>query len=173
ASRARCGCPAGWPWSGSSTSVATCGPSTRATTCSSVAARATSASGSWTEPGPSPTSPRRSDPGSPPARLRPDGASDIVPGVGEQPAARDTGVRGDRRWGTIPNLARSAAERFGADEAIVDGDVRLTFADLWADARRAGRAFVAAGVEPGDRVAIWAPNVHEWVVALLGLQAAG
>jgi len=96
-----------------------------------------------------------------------------VPGVGEQPAARDTGVRGDRRWGTIPNLARSAAERFGADEAIVDGDVHLTFADLWADARRAGRAFVAAGVEPGDRVAIWAPNVHEWVVALLGLQAAG
>ena len=34
-------------------------------------------------------------------------------------------------------------------------------------------AFVAAGIEPGDRVAIWAPNCWEWVVALLGLQSAG
>jgi acyl-CoA synthetase (AMP-forming)/AMP-acid ligase II len=88
-------------------------------------------------------------------------------------AARDTGVRGDLEWGTIPNLARAAAARFGDEEAIVDGDVRLTFTDLWAAARRAGRAFVAAGIDAGDRVAIWSPNVHEWVVALLGLQAAG
>ncbi|MGV3759676.1 MAG: FadD3 family acyl-CoA ligase [Actinomycetota bacterium] len=86
---------------------------------------------------------------------------------------RDTGVRGDLEWGTIPNLARSAAERFGDDEAVVDGDVRLGFAGLWSAAERAGRAFVAAGVEPGDRVAVWSPNVHEWIVALLGLQAAG
>ena len=93
--------------------------------------------------------------------------------MGDQPAARDTGVRGDLEWGTIPNLARSAAARFGDDEAVVDGEVRLTFTDLWAAARQAGRAFLAAGVAPGDRVAIWAPNVHEWVVALLGLQAAG
>src|SRR5205085_8535452 len=35
------------------------------------------------------------------------------------------------------------------------------------------QAFMAAGVEPGDRVAIWSPNVHEWIVALLGLQSAG
>jgi len=88
-------------------------------------------------------------------------------------AGRDTGVRGDLEWGTIPNLARSAAERFGSDEAVVDGDVRLSFAELWAAAEQAGRAFVAAGVGPGDRVAIWSPNVHEWIVALLGLQAAG
>jgi acyl-CoA synthetase (AMP-forming)/AMP-acid ligase II len=88
-------------------------------------------------------------------------------------AGRDTGVRGDLEWGSIPNLARSAAERFGADEAVVDGDVRLSFAELWDAAEQAGRAFVAAGVEPGDRVAIWSPNVHEWIVALLGLQAAG
>jgi len=88
-------------------------------------------------------------------------------------ARRETDVRGDLEWGTIPNLARSAAERFGGDEAVVDGDVRLSFAELWAAAEQAGRAFMAAGVAPGDRVAIWSPNVHEWIVALLGLQAAG
>ncbi|MEQ1787125.1 MAG: FadD3 family acyl-CoA ligase [Acidimicrobiales bacterium] len=85
----------------------------------------------------------------------------------------DTGIRGDLEWGSIPGLARSAAERFGEAEAVVDGDVRLSFAALADAAREAGRAFVAAGVEPGDRVAIWSPNVHEWIVALLGLQSAG
>jgi acyl-CoA synthetase (AMP-forming)/AMP-acid ligase II len=32
---------------------------------------------------------------------------------------------------------------------------------------------LAAGVEPGDRVAIWAPNCSGWIVAALGAQAAG
>ncbi|MGH9275638.1 MAG: FadD3 family acyl-CoA ligase [Acidimicrobiales bacterium] len=85
----------------------------------------------------------------------------------------ETGIRGDLEWGTIPALARSAAARFAGAEAVVDGDVRLSFAELWAAAERAGRAFLAAGIERGDRVAIWSPNVHEWIVALLGLQAAG
>ncbi len=40
-------------------------------------------------------------------------------------------------------------------------------------ALRAARAFVAAGAEPGDRVAIWAQNCWEWIVAALGLQCAG
>ena len=31
----------------------------------------------------------------------------------------------------------------------------------------------ARRVQAGDRVAIWAPNCWEWVVALLGLQSAG
>jgi acyl-CoA synthetase (AMP-forming)/AMP-acid ligase II len=85
----------------------------------------------------------------------------------------DTGIRGDLEWGTTPRLVRSAAERFGAAEALVDGDVRLTFEDLAAAVADAGRAFAAAGLEPGDRVAIWSPNVWEWVVAVLGLQSAG
>ncbi len=88
-------------------------------------------------------------------------------------ADMETGIRGDLEWGTIPALARSAADRFGDKEAVVDGDAHVTFADLTAQADRAGRAFMAAGIERGDRVAIWSPNIHEWIVALLGLQAAG
>ena len=72
--------------------------------------------------------------------------------------AMETGIRGDLEWGTIAALARSAAERFGDAEAVVDGDVRLTFTELAAAAVDAGRAFIAAGVEPGDRVAIWSPQ---------------
>ncbi len=85
----------------------------------------------------------------------------------------DTGIRGDLEWGSIPGLARAAADRFGDDEAVVDGDVRLSFRALAEAAAEAGRAFAAAGVTRGDRVAIWSPNVWEWIVALLGLQSAG
>jgi acyl-CoA synthetase (AMP-forming)/AMP-acid ligase II len=89
------------------------------------------------------------------------------------PTDGDRDQRADLRWGTIPHVVQADAERFGDDEALVDGDVRLTYADLWAAARRAAAGFVAAGVRPGDRVAMWAPNIWEWPVALIGLHAAG
>jgi acyl-CoA synthetase (AMP-forming)/AMP-acid ligase II len=74
---------------------------------------------------------------------------------------------------TIPALVAATADRFGDRPAIVDGETRLTYAELLDRARRFGAALVASGVEPGDRVAIWAPNSAEWVVALLGLLEAG
>jgi acyl-CoA synthetase (AMP-forming)/AMP-acid ligase II len=74
---------------------------------------------------------------------------------------------------TIPRTALRAAERFGERPAIEDGDQRLSFRGLAEAALEAARAFLAAGVEPGERVAIWAPNLPEWVVAALGLQSAG
>ena len=74
---------------------------------------------------------------------------------------------------TIPALVGEAAARFGAARFLEDGPVRLSFADFAAAALAATRAFVAAGVAPGDRVAIWAPNRWEWVVAAAGLQGAG
>ena len=74
---------------------------------------------------------------------------------------------------TIPRLVRGAAERFGDRIAIEEGDLALSFAELASASARAARAFCAAGIEPGDRVGIWAPNIHEWVLAAIGLQAAG
>ncbi|MFZ6004689.1 MAG: FadD3 family acyl-CoA ligase [Actinomycetota bacterium] len=90
----------------------------------------------------------------------------------------ETGIRGDLEWRSIPGLLRSAAERFGPAEAVVDGSAAdgatiLSFEQLAAEVDRAGSAFVAAGIEAGDRIAIWSPNIIEWVVALLGLQSAG
>ncbi len=76
-------------------------------------------------------------------------------------------------WRSTPELVTVAAERFGDAEALVDGDLRLTFRGLAEEVRRAAKAFVAAGVAPGDRVGVWAPNVAEWVIAALGVHAAG
>ncbi|MGH0030303.1 MAG: FadD3 family acyl-CoA ligase [Myxococcota bacterium] len=74
---------------------------------------------------------------------------------------------------TIPRLVEAAAARFGAKHAVEEGDRVLSFEGLDAAALEAARAFMASGVEPGDRVAVWAPNAWEWIVAALGLQTAG
>jgi HIP---CoA ligase len=74
---------------------------------------------------------------------------------------------------TIPALTAATAARFGDSVAVVDDDVTLTYAALADHARTFGAGLVAAGVAPGDRVAIWAPNSARWVVALLGLCDAG
>ncbi len=76
-------------------------------------------------------------------------------------------------WSSIPAMALSCAERFGDAEAVVAGETRLTFVALTERFRRAGAAMIAAGVQPGDRVAVWAPNSIEWMVTAIGLQAAG
>ena len=69
---------------------------------------------------------------------------------------------------TVAGALERAARLFPDMEALVDGDLRLSFPELLAAADEAGRALIAAGIEPGDRVAIWAPNCAEWVVAVLG-----
>ena len=74
---------------------------------------------------------------------------------------------------TIPQVIEAAAERFGTGEALVEGDLRLDWVQLAAAADEAARALIASGVERGDRVAIWAPNISEWVIAALGIHRAG
>ncbi|WP_024804562.1 FadD3 family acyl-CoA ligase [Nocardia sp. BMG51109] len=76
-------------------------------------------------------------------------------------------------WQTIPEMVLSTADRFGDAEAVVDGELRLTYIELVDRIRRAAGAFADAGVGAGDRVAIWAPNSAEWIVAAFGLLTAG
>ncbi|MGW3285855.1 FadD3 family acyl-CoA ligase [Streptomyces sp. NPDC001002] len=76
-------------------------------------------------------------------------------------------------WETIPEMVLSAADRFGDAEAVVDGPLRLTFAQLVERVRVAAGAFASLGVGKGDRVAIWAANSAEWIVAAFGLLTAG
>lgn len=76
-------------------------------------------------------------------------------------------------WETIPQMVMSAADRFGDAEAVVDGPLRISFTELADRVRRAAGAFANAGVESGDRVAVWAPNSAEWIIAAFGLLSAG
>jgi acyl-CoA synthetase (AMP-forming)/AMP-acid ligase II len=76
-------------------------------------------------------------------------------------------------WPTIPALLDDAAARFADDEAFSDGSVTLSFAELVGSIRQNAKALMAWGVEPGDRVAIWAPNTLEWIQAALAVHCAG
>ncbi|MGI5164111.1 FadD3 family acyl-CoA ligase [Spirillospora sp. CA-253888] len=74
---------------------------------------------------------------------------------------------------TVPALVAHAAAAHGDREALVDDEVRWTFERLCAEIERAARAALACGVRPGDRVAVWAPNGRQWIVAAVGAVCAG
>ncbi|HEY8534213.1 MAG TPA: FadD3 family acyl-CoA ligase [Micromonospora sp.] len=79
----------------------------------------------------------------------------------------------DPQFTTIPACLQAAAVDAAAVEAVVDGELRLTYAQLAAEVTRFARALVASGLQPGDRAAIWAPNSARWIIAALGIVTAG
>jgi acyl-CoA synthetase (AMP-forming)/AMP-acid ligase II len=74
---------------------------------------------------------------------------------------------------TLPEMLAAAARRHGSRPAVVDGDVVIGYDALAARSEVVARALISLGVEAGDRVAVWAPNVHEWILAACGTHAAG
>lgn len=78
---------------------------------------------------------------------------------------------------STPAALRRAAATWPEREAIADvqpgQDTRWTWSQLLDEVRRFAAGLIARGVEPGDRVVIWAPNTRHWVVAALGVQFAG
>jgi acyl-CoA synthetase (AMP-forming)/AMP-acid ligase II len=74
---------------------------------------------------------------------------------------------------TVPALLRRTAAAQGDAEAVVCGEVRWTYAELLRQVRIAAAALLGAGIRPGDRVGIWAPNSERWIAAALALQYVG
>ena len=74
---------------------------------------------------------------------------------------------------TLPAALRRAAELHPGRAALVADERRLSYAALREEVRRTAAGYVALGVAPGDRVAVWAPNSAEWVVAALAVSYAG
>ncbi len=79
---------------------------------------------------------------------------------------------------TVGGILREAAARFGDATALVEVDERgdngrrWTFAELLADSERLAAA-LASRYAPGERVAVWAPNVPEWVLMEFACGFAG
>jgi acyl-CoA synthetase (AMP-forming)/AMP-acid ligase II len=75
---------------------------------------------------------------------------------------------------TIPEVVAHAAAAYADREALADSDgVRWTFGELGEQVHRCAGALITAGIQPGDRVALWAPNSRRFVVAALGAVTAG
>ncbi len=79
---------------------------------------------------------------------------------------------------TVGDVLRAAAEQSPDDPALTAGTVdpaarrRWTYGELLADAEKVARALLAR-FEPGERVAVWAPNEPEWELLELGAALAG
>ncbi len=67
---------------------------------------------------------------------------------------------------TIGDNLRRTVERFGDSEALVvpHQGFRATYREFWEQTSRCARGLLARGLRKGDRVGIWAPNRHEWVI---------
>jgi fatty-acyl-CoA synthase len=72
------------------------------------------------------------------------------------------------------NLERTVAA-FGDRDAVVScqQEVRLTYAEFDAAVDRVASGLIAAGIEKGDRVGIWAPNCVEWVIVQFATAKVG
>ena len=78
---------------------------------------------------------------------------------------------------TVGSVLREAAVRWPDQEALVETDNgttgrRWTYAELFADSERLAGALLTR-FKPGERVAVWAPNVPEWVLLEFALGLAG
>jgi fatty-acyl-CoA synthase len=82
-----------------------------------------------------------------------------------------------------PPLIGKTIGAFFDDVAARDGDelalivrhqgVRWTYRQLKAEVDKVARGLVALGLEPGDRIGIWAPNRFEWTLTQFATAKAG
>ncbi len=97
------------------------------------------------------------------------------------PFPEDTIVKdadGTRHYAQLPNsllaMLREHVHNRPDSEAIVEvGGRRLSYAELWREARHVAGGLIAHGLQPGDRVAISYPAGVNWVLAFWGTLMAG
>jgi long-chain acyl-CoA synthetase len=66
-----------------------------------------------------------------------------------------------------------AASHFPDRVAIIDRERRVTYSEFQRDADRIASALVGLGLQPGDFVALCAPNSYHWLVFYFGAMKAG
>src|SRR4030042_6944188 len=76
---------------------------------------------------------------------------------------------------TVGRLMRRVASERSHQEAFVHTEVgvRDTYMLLWWEIGRLARGLARSGIQQGDRVAIWAGNIPEWMVSFLWVISVG
>src|SRR5439155_24164048 len=70
-------------------------------------------------------------------------------------------------------FGRRSRKLYGHREAVVDGNLRLTYEQLFERCDRWSAALQAMGVSKGDRVAYIAPNTHEQLESFYAVPQTG
>ncbi|MGA2777209.1 MAG: long-chain-fatty-acid--CoA ligase [Steroidobacteraceae bacterium] len=71
------------------------------------------------------------------------------------------------------DFARRARKLYGAREAVIDGNLRLTYAEFGERCDRWAAGLARLGVTKGDRVATIAPNTHQHLEQFYAIPQAG
>jgi fatty-acyl-CoA synthase len=73
----------------------------------------------------------------------------------------------------VTDFLRRSAALYPTKTAVVDGDVRLTYADVQARANRLSNALLDLGLQKGDRVCYLGPNSHHFLESFFGTAQIG
>ena len=73
------------------------------------------------------------------------------------------------RGETFPGFLRDRARRHAGEVAVVGGDIRWTYAQLWEEVERLAAGFLARGLRPGDRVIVQLGNIPEFIAVACAL----
>jgi fatty-acyl-CoA synthase len=76
---------------------------------------------------------------------------------------------------TIGTLLNEVAARFPENECLIDrpGLKRFRYRDFLSTVNRLARGFMKLGVNKGDHVSLWAPNLSEWIITEFALMKIG
>ncbi len=76
---------------------------------------------------------------------------------------------------TIGEMFDEIAEKYPDNDAIVSlhQGKRYTYRELQKELNRAAKGFIALGLKKGDRLAIWATNISEWIITQFATAKAG
>jgi long-chain acyl-CoA synthetase len=74
---------------------------------------------------------------------------------------------------TLGDMVHRSARKFRDKIALIEGDARLSYAQLDADSNRCAHHLLASGLKPGDRVAMVCGNSIAFLVAAFGILKAG
>ncbi len=73
------------------------------------------------------------------------------------------------RGDTFPGFLRERAQRHPDAVAVIGGDTRWTYAQLWHEAERIAAGLLASGLVPGERVVVQLGNIPEFIAVVCGL----
>jgi acyl-CoA synthetase (AMP-forming)/AMP-acid ligase II len=73
----------------------------------------------------------------------------------------------DPPWNSLTAMLADSFSRYAGREAVVDGEVRLTYDEIATRVQALAAALASRGFAPGDSLVIWAPNCWQWIVSAM------
>jgi len=76
---------------------------------------------------------------------------------------------------TIGKAVKAIAQEHIPDDAIIDTEmgIRYTYGRLLKEIDSIAAGLIEYGIEGGDKVALWGPNIPEWIISMLALARIG